>query len=79
MIILMAAEAGNATLKRGCAKNISDFDKQKASSLSGVDNSRKGSVDSRIIELVNYINQSDDLFTTSSCSGRLAIISEVRF
>ena len=56
-----------------------EFDKQKAKSLSGIDNSRKGSVDSRIIELVDFINQLEDFFTTSSCSGRLALISGVCF
>lgn len=55
------------------------FDKLKAKSLSGIDNSRKGNVDGRIIELVDFINQLEDFFTTSSCSGRLALLSGVCF
>lgn len=55
-----------------------EFERQKSKSLSGVDNSRKGSVDEPIIELVEFINGCEDLFTTSSCSGRVAVISQVR-
>lgn len=53
------------------------FEKQKQQSLGGVDLSRKGSIDEAIVELVNFINQQNDYFTTSSCSGRLILFEEV--
>lgn len=59
--------------------SASDFEKQKARSLSGIDNSRKGSIDQPIVDLVEFINKHDDFFTTSCCSGRIAVISEVSF
>ena len=49
------------------------FDKQKESALSGIDLSRKGSVDSSIVELVEFINKQNNYFTTSSCSGRIIL------
>eukprot|EP00210_Caulerpa_lentillifera_P009018 g8607.t1 len=41
-----------------------------------VDKSRKGSVDEPIRELVEQINSHDDLYTTSSCSGRVSLFGE---
>ena len=41
------------------------------------DASRKSSIDSRIVELVNAINKSDNYFTTSSCSGRFLAYAQV--
>ena len=55
------------------------FLKQKAQSLTGVDLSRKGSIDEPIANLVQYINNLNQYFTTSSCSGRTIIFEEVRF
>ncbi len=55
------------------------FQKQKDSSLSGIDYSKKGSIDKPIVDLVGFINGLENFFTTSSCSGRIAIISEVSF
>ena len=52
------------------------FDAQKEQSLSGVDYSRKGSIDEPIIELVAFINQQSDYFTLSSCSGRACLFEE---
>ena len=49
------------------------FLKQKENTLNGLDRSRKGSVDAPIFELVNVLNKSNDLFTTSSCSGRICL------
>jgi tRNA wybutosine-synthesizing protein 3 len=43
------------------------------------DASRKSSIDSRIVELVNAINTSDNYFTTSSCSGRFITYAQVYF
>ena len=71
------AAAKDGSDRKNIIKYTSDFEKQKVKSLSSIDNSKKGSVDSRIIGLVDFINGSNDFFTTSSCSGRLAVISEV--
>lgn len=40
------------------------------------DKSRKGSVDAPIAALVHDINTRDDMYTTSSCSGRISIFGE---
>ena len=53
------------------------FSSEKARVLGKVDLSRKGSVDEPIAELVSYINSLSDFYTTSSCSGRLAVVQEV--
>jgi len=55
------------------------FEEQKASCLSQVDLSKKGSIDDQIVDLVQYINAKDDYFTTSSCSGRISVFSEVSY
>ena len=38
-----------------------------------LDKSKKGSVDEPIVSLVEYLNQTKDYCTTSSCSGRFSI------
>jgi len=53
------------------------FQQQKSTSLSKVDRSRKGSIDEPIVDLVHLINQHDQYFTTSSCSGRICVFEEV--
>ncbi|CAH3014848.1 unnamed protein product [Porites evermanni] len=53
------------------------FNKQKESCLSQVDLSKKGSIDDQIIDLVKYINAQENFFTTSSCSGRISVFSEL--
>lgn len=55
------------------------FDKQKAQSLEGIDHSKKGSFDAPIHDLIVLINTNNDFFTTSSCSGRILIFTEVSF
>lgn len=52
-----------------------NFDQQKSQCLQKVDLSRKGSVDSPIEILIAKINSQNDFFTTSSCSGRLALMA----
>lgn len=52
-----------------------NFDTQKSDSLQKNDLSRKGSVDFPIAEMVKKINDSNDFFTTSSCSGRAVVFS----
>ena len=53
------------------------FRSDKTRVLGKVDLSRKGSVDEPIRDLIDYINAQDTFYTTSSCSGRLAVFSEV--
>jgi len=53
------------------------FRRQKLSSLSKIDLSKKGSIDEAVAGLVVFINNCDQYFTTSSCSGRIYIYEEV--
>jgi tRNA wybutosine-synthesizing protein 3 len=39
------------------------------------DESRKGSIDEPIVDLIDFINNNDNYYTTSSCSGRLIVIA----
>ena len=56
------------------------FDSEKSRVLEDKeDASRKGSIDAPIIELVKYINEQENYYTTSSCSGRIIVFSEVIF
>ena len=52
------------------------FDKQKQSCLAASDLSRKGSIDSDILSLAALINNHGDMFTLSSCSGRVVLLRE---
>ena len=61
------------------AKIDHGFSSEKARVLSKVDLSRKGSVDEPCSGLVSYINSLEQFYTTSSCSGRLAILQEVYY
>jgi tRNA wybutosine-synthesizing protein 3 len=40
------------------------------------DKSRKGSVDVRALPIIRAINARSDMFTTSSCSGRISVFAE---
>ncbi|TKY54013.1 tRNA wybutosine-synthesizing protein 2/3/4 [Spatholobus suberectus] len=58
-----------------------EFEKRKAATLASLsstesDKSPKGSLDAPIIPLLNALNQSPSYFTTSSCSGRISILSQ---
>ena len=53
------------------------FAADKARVLARVDLSRKGSVDAAISPLLGYLNGQDCYYSTSSCSGRLVVYSEV--
>ena len=55
-----------------------NFDTLKSQQLNIEDASRKSSIDFHIRPLVNAINESDNYFTTSSCSGRFLAFSQVR-
>ena len=58
-------------------KGGAHFELDKARVLGKADLSRKGSVDEPIRDLVEYINAHDSLYTTSSCSGRVTVFTEV--
>ena len=51
------------------------FTKQKTDFLSKKDKSRKGSIDNKIKKLVDKINSLEDLYTTSSCAGRILLLA----
>ncbi|KAL6990778.1 nicotinamide N-methyltransferase [Sarracenia purpurea var. burkii] len=58
-----------------------EFEKRKAAVLASMtstepDKSPKGSIDAPIIPLLNTINSHPSFFTTSSCSGRISILSQ---
>jgi len=52
-----------------------NFEKEKNDFLTKKDKSRKGYIDNKIKKLVNKINSLNDFYTTSSCSGRVLIIT----
>lgn len=58
-----------------------DFEKRKAATLASIrssvtDKSPKGFLDEPIIPLLETINHHPSYFTTSSCSGRISILSQ---
>ncbi|KAL5730750.1 hypothetical protein ACHQM5_003542 [Ranunculus cassubicifolius] len=58
-----------------------EFDKRKAATLlcissTEIDKSPKGTLDAPILPLIKSINQHPSYFTTSSCSGRISILSQ---
>lgn len=52
------------------------FKNWKKNALEKMDKSRAGGIDRPIQELVSKINNSDNMFTTSSCSGRIIVFSQ---
>ena len=52
-----------------------NFQKEKNEFLEKKDKSRKGNIDSKIKKLVDKINSSENFYTTSSCSGRILILT----
>jgi len=51
------------------------FDKRKKDILSKIDKSKKSSIDKDIKKLIDLINSKKNYYTTSSCSGRILLIS----
>jgi len=47
------------------------FTNQKKTFLSKLDKSKKGEIDVKVIPLITLINARKDMYTTSSCSGRI--------
>ena len=48
-----------------------NFQNEKKTFLAKLDKSKKGEIDEKIIPLLNMLNQNNDYYTTSSCSGRV--------
>uniref|UniRef100_A0A0E0I1D3 tRNA wybutosine-synthesizing protein 2/3/4 n=1 Tax=Oryza nivara TaxID=4536 RepID=A0A0E0I1D3_ORYNI len=58
-----------------------EFDRRKAAALAALaspapDKSPKGGVDAPIAPLLDALNSHPDLFTTSSCSGRVSVLAQ---
>ncbi|CAF0982089.1 unnamed protein product [Brachionus calyciflorus] len=64
------------TLKINLDNYAKNFDVLKSQQLIIEDASRKSSIDFRIQPLCNAINNSENYFTTSSCSGRFIAFSQ---
>ena len=62
------------TSKKGTCED--EFRKQKLANLSSIDQSKKGSIDQPIQAFISFVNEHDDFFTTSSCSGRICLFCE---
>lgn len=58
---------------------IKHFDILKSQVENIQDASRKSSIDIRIRDIVDSINNSENYFTTSSCSGRFIVFSQVNY
>lgn len=59
-------------------QNVQGFIAKKKCTLEkSDDSSRKGNIDVSIKDLLEYINDLDDYFTTSSCSGRIIVVGKV--
>jgi tRNA wybutosine-synthesizing protein 3 len=54
------------------------FDSDKRICLAKEDHSKKGGIDDAIQGLLDRINRSPDLYTTSSCAGRIVLLEEPR-
>ncbi|MEM2918994.1 MAG: hypothetical protein QXY62_05815 [Candidatus Altiarchaeota archaeon] len=54
------------------------FSDQKKFAMSRLEKAiNKGEVDHAILSLIKYINSLDDFYTTSTCSGRIALLQDV--
>jgi len=56
--------------------NFQNEKKQALSKIINYDNSKKGDIDKQILPLVKLINNNIDYYTTSSCAGRIMILSD---
>lgn len=52
------------------------FQKHKKDFLKKLDKSKKGKIDKEILPLINLINKKPNYYTTSSCSGRIVLLSK---
>ncbi|XP_062843741.1 tRNA wybutosine-synthesizing protein 3 homolog [Trichomycterus rosablanca] len=53
------------------------FKQWKKQCINKIDLSKKGSIDEDIVSIVTFINNNENYFTTSSCSGRIILIDGV--
>ena len=67
----MERESTNKTKRRDSFKKIKE---SYLKSKLNFDKSKKGSIDKKILSLINTINSLTDFYTTSSCSGRIVIL-----
>ncbi len=58
-------------------KNYSDFKFWKKQALSKLDKSNIGEIDEKIKPLCDSINKKDNMFTLSSCSGRITLMKDL--
>ncbi|XP_037573450.1 tRNA wybutosine-synthesizing protein 3 homolog [Dermacentor silvarum] len=54
---------------------MDSFAKEKRKRLGGTDASRKGAIDSKIVDVTDRLNSFPHYCTTSSCSGRIIVFS----
>jgi len=52
------------------------FESDKKTALNKIDKSKKGSIDKLIKSLIKKINKDPNFYTTSSCSGRIVLLSK---
>lgn len=53
--------------------------KQRTICFQQVDLSKKGSFDEKLLQLINALNNSQNYYTTSSCSGRVYLFEKVKW
>ncbi len=56
-----------------------DFEMHKKQTLDKLylpDRSKKGNVDMKLEKLINLVNENEDYYTTSSCSGRISLFTD---
>jgi len=52
------------------------FVNDKKTYLEKIDKSQKGSIDKKILNLINKINDNCNYYTTSSCAGRIVLLAQ---
>lgn len=53
-----------------------DFQNNKKTFLEKLDKSKKGEIDKEVLHLINLINKNSHYYTTSSCAGRIVLLSK---
>nr|XP_027199334.1 tRNA wybutosine-synthesizing protein 3 homolog [Dermatophagoides pteronyssinus] len=61
---------------RKYSRTPKQFDAERQQALSRLDLSKKGSIDESIESLVIQLNKSANFYTTSSCSGRIIVVTK---
>jgi tRNA wybutosine-synthesizing protein 3 len=76
---LKKSQAKKTKTSKKIVSKVDAFEMKKKACLEKLykpDRSRKGEVDKALIPLINYLNTLCDYYTTSSCSGRIQILTE---